>query len=346
MTLLQSVNCNRARALPSRGVGGLYYEQAGASFMCSYLALGDRMFGAAQHVQSKQQAQAQSAGNKRNFFRIPLRTLIQMEAGMPVLVPAMLLDLSGGGCQVASRIAVEANQHVTFRYKREGKSDLVLAGRVRSRRYAEADHIYYFGIKFEGISERVHDDLLQEIVNMERKIIMQRRGEQDLKAEQSKIATVAPKNAKARKPEANRSAFRVAWTFPLEFKIKGIPGTQRATSIDISAGGMQIATDMILRREWQLELAFTLPEKVLEVLSQSENISTSVFGSRYGEQTKVTKQKPFPPMTIKAESTPGIQQSRGRYLHGVKFKDVDPLVREELLRFVHAAQLSKRRMAM
>lgn len=304
------------------------------------------MFGAAQNVQSKQPLQPQNAGNKRNFFRIPLRTLIQMEAGMPVLVPAMLLDLSGGGCQVASRIAVDGNQHVSFRYKREGKPDLILTGAVKSRRYAEADHIYYYGIKFEALSENAHDDLLQEIVNMERKIIMQRRGEQDLKAEQSKVVTVPAVNAKAGKPEANRSAFRVAWTFPLEFKIKGIPGTQRATSIDISAGGMQIATDMILRREWQLELSFTLPEKVLDVLAQTENVSTSVFGSRYGEQTKVTKQKPFPPMTIKAESTPGIQQSRGRYIHGLKFNDVDPLVREQLLRFVHAAQLSKRRMAM
>lgn len=304
------------------------------------------MFGAASNGKNPQPARppAQSAGNKRGFFRIPLRTLIQMEAGLPVLVPAMLLDISGGGCQLASRIAVECGQGVTFRYKREGKPDLLLTGLVRTRRYAEADHIYYYGVKFEGLKEAVHDELLSEIVAVERKIIMQRRGEKELKVEQRK--TASPAVAVRAKPEANRSAFRVAWSFPLEFKIKGIPGTQRATSVDISAGGMQIATDMILRREWTLELEFTLPDKVLEVLSQHEPVSNSLFGSRFAESTKVTKQKPFAPMTLKAEITPGVQQSRGRYLHGIKFKDMDALTREELLRFVHAAQLSKRRMAM
>lgn len=303
------------------------------------------MFGAASNDARPARPPAPPAGNKRSFFRIPLRTLIQMEAGLPVMVPAMLLDISGGGCQLASRIAVEPGQHVTFRYKREGKADLLLTGIVRTRRYAEADHIYYYGVKFEGLKEAVHDELLSEIVATERKIIMQRRGEKELKVEQRKAGPAQPAAIRA-KPEANRGAFRVAWSFPLEFKIKGIPGAQRATSVDISAGGMQIATDMILRREWTLELHFTLPEKVLEVLSQHEPVSNSVFGSRFAESTKVVKQKPFAAMTLKAEITPGVQQSRGRYLHGIKFKDVDALTREELLRFVHAAQLSKRRMAM
>jgi len=44
-----------------------------------------------------------------------------------------------------------------------------------------------------------------------------------------------------------RGAFRVAWPFQLTFKIPGIPGVHRAASLDISAGGMRIATDMILR---------------------------------------------------------------------------------------------------
>jgi c-di-GMP-binding flagellar brake protein YcgR len=290
-----------------------------------------------------QQTQAQS---RRSHFRIPLRTPIQMEAGLPVLVPAMLLDLSGGGAQLASRIAVEANRRVSFRYKRAEKPDLVLTGSVASRRYAGAQHIYYYGVKFEGLSESVHDQLVQEIVAAERKIIMQRRGERDLKVEQSKVANVPGKGNALLNPEANRTSYRVAWTFPVEYTIKGIPGTHRATAADISAGGMQVATDMILRREWSLQLHFTLPETVLEVLAQHQPVSTSVLGSRYAEKTKVTKQKPFPPMTVKAEVTPGIQQSRGRYVHGLKFKDVDPLVREELLRFVHAAQLSKRRLAM
>lgn len=146
-------------------------------------------------------------------------------------------------------------------------------------------------------------------------------------------------------PEARRASYRVAWSFPVEFKIGGIPGTHRATAADVSAGGMLLATDIVLRREWQLELQFTLPESVLEVLVKHEPITTSQFRKQYPDRAKAAREKAFAPMVLSAEATPGIQQARGRYLHGVKFKDVDVLVRDELLRFVHAAQLSKRRLA-
>ena len=289
---------------------------------------------------------AKPVENKRNFFRVPLRLKIDVNAGLPIMLPALLMDISGGGCQIASRILVEPGKSVTYKLRRgDGKSDLHLCGTIRSKRYAEAEHIYFYGVRFEGLKEADHEALLQEITALERRIIMHKRGEAEAKqAAKNPVPKVALTAAGKKTAAQARGAFRVAWPFQMTFKIPGIPGVHRATSLDISAGGMRIATDMILRREWVLEVTFTMPAQVLEVLEHSEPAATSLFG-RTSEQKKVIKQRPFAPITVHCNVVPGVQESRGRYVQGISFKDADHLMKEEITRFVHAAQLSKRRLA-
>jgi c-di-GMP-binding flagellar brake protein YcgR len=286
--------------------------------------------------------------NKRNFFRVPLRLKIEVNAGLPVMLPALLMDISGGGCQIASRISVESGQRVNYNLRRgEGKADLSLSGVIRAKRYAEAEHVYFYGVKFEGLKESDHEALLAEITALERRIIMHKRGETEAQtAKQTPLSKVALTAAGKKSAAQARGAFRVAWPFPMTFKIPGIPGVHRATSLDISAGGMRIATDLILRREWILELTFTMPAQVLDVLAHSEAVPASqLFGARSTETKKVVKQRPFPPITLHCTVVPGVQESRGRYVQGIAFKDADHLMKEEITRFVHAAQLSKRRLA-
>ncbi len=291
---------------------------------------------------------AKPVENKRNFFRIPLRIKIDVNAGLPITLPALLMDISGGGCQIVSRILVEVGAPVTYNVRRsDGKSDLRLSGVIRSKRYSEAEHIYFYGVKFEGLKDADHEALLQEITGLERRIIMHKRGETE--AAQAAKKAPPPKvvlTAAGKKSAAQaRGAFRVAWPFQMTFKIPGIPGVHRATSLDISAGGMRIATDMILRREWVLELTFTMPAQVLEVLEHSAPVANSPLFNRSTEQKKVVKQRPFAPITLHCTVVPRVQESRGRYVQGIAFKDADHLMKEEITRFVHAAQLSKRRLA-
>ena len=297
--------------------------------------------------QKKAVAPPKQVENKRNFFRVPLRLKIDVNAGLPIMLPALLMDISGGGCQIASRILVEQGQTIHYNLRRgEGKTDLRLAGIIRSKRYSEAEHIYFYGVKFEGIKDADHEALLQEITALERRIIMHKRGETEaLQAAKKPPPKIAVTAAGKKNAAQARGAFRVAWPFQATFKIPGIPGVHRATSLDISAGGMRIATDMILRREWVLELTFTMPAQVLDVLAHSEPVTASPLFNRLGEQKKVIKQRPFAPITVHCNVVPGVQESRGRYVHGISFKDADHLMKEEITRFVHAAQLSKRRLA-
>ncbi|GAC1391592.1 MAG: hypothetical protein NVSMB31_09130 [Vulcanimicrobiaceae bacterium] len=293
---------------------------------------------------SKAPLKAPAPPPKRDFFRVPLRLRIDVDAGMSVPLPAMLVDISGGGCLIASRIMVEAGQTVSYTLRRgDGKPDLHLGGVIRTKRYAEAEHIYFYGVKFDEMKAAEHDVLLQEISYLERRLIVHKRGEADSPAK--KAPAVALTASSKKKAQQARSAFRVSWPFQMTYTVPGLPGIHRATALDTSAGGMRIATDMVLRREWVLELTFTMPAQVLEVLEQHESVNTSeLFGNRYALKSKVIKQRPFAPITVRAHVVPGIQESRGRYVHGISFKDADHLVREEITRFVHAAQLSKRRL--
>ena len=282
---------------------------------------------------------------KRNYFRVQLRSKIQLVAGgLGVTVPALLMDLSGGGCQVCSRIAIDGGQGVQFDLPRaDQKPPLRLTGIVRSKRYSEADHIYFYGVGFNALKEQDQEILLQEITLFQRKLIMQQRGEQQAQSLKKGVSTLTTGKEKAKQA---RGAFRVAWPFALTYTISGVPGTRRATSMDISAGGMRIATDVILRQEWTLNLNFTLPDAVLEATQHTEEQTGSpLFGSRYHQEAKVVKQRPFPPIAATATIVPGVTQSRGRLVHGIVFKDLDHLVKEEIMRFVHAAQLMKRRQA-
>jgi len=88
-----------------------------------------------------------------------------------------------------------------------------------------------------------------------------------------------------------------------------------------------------------------MPAQVLEILEQSQAGAISPFFSRSNEQKKVVKQRPFAPITVHCTVAPGVKESRGRYVQGIAFKDADHLMKEEITRFVHAAQLSKRRLA-
>ncbi|MFN2527397.1 MAG: PilZ domain-containing protein [Candidatus Baltobacteraceae bacterium] len=292
---------------------------------------------------------AKPVANKRNFFRVPLKIKIDVNAGLPVMIPAVLMDISGGGCQIVSRILVEAGAPVAYNLRRgDGKPDLRLCGVIGSRRYSEAEHLYRYGVRFEGLNDADREALLQQITALERRLIMHRRRETE--AVQAAKKTPHPKTverAAGKKKSASqaRGAFRVAWPFQMTFKIPKIPGVHRATSLDISAGGMRIATDMILRSEWVLEVTFTMPAQVLEILEHSEPAAISPFFSRSTAPKKVVKQRPFAPITVHCVVVPGVQESRGRYVQGIAFKDADHLMKEEITRFVHAAQLSKRRLA-
>lgn len=129
---------------------------------------------------------------------------------------------------------------------------------------------------------------------------------------------------------------RVAWPFKATFTIAGIPGEHRARVLEIGEGGMQIATDMLLRSEWTILFTFTMPSQVLDVLDASDP---------FAHLQARRREAAFGPLTLASHVAPGVHESRAHYVHAVRFINADRVARSEIARFVYAVKLSKRRLA-
>ena len=133
--------------------------------------------------------------------------------------------------------------------------------------------------------------------------------------------------------------------FPVKYRRDGRPGATVAEANDLSAGGLKLICNEPFPKDVILTLEFTLPQEVLSVLSNAPVQDPSPFGPR-GELRPKPKdpRRPFEPMSIKAKVAARLKDSSGRVVLGVQFLDADAFTREEIQRYIHAAQLYKIRM--
>jgi len=110
----------------------------------------------------------------------------------------------------------------------------------------------------------------------------------------------------------------------------------------VSTGGLRLLCNEELMNNATIELRFTLPSEVLDVFPPSEK-RTEI--SPFGERTvrMPDKRRPFAPMILRARVIARLPRSQGRIVYGVEFLEIDGFQREEIARFVHAAQLQRLR---
>lgn len=251
---------------------------------------------------------------------------IAIEIDVPTItvpVPAMLADLSEGGCQIASRVKIATGNSLEFNLRLDGKPALRLRGVIRSTKERPETRSYYYGVQFDRLRPAEQDAIYQFVVDKQRKELQQRP---------------APLQAAAQ--TKGRAAYRAQRNFAVRYAVVGTPGSSPATALDVSRGGSRVAFDGELREDRELLLRFTLPSDVLGVLTHHEQRgSQSVFG-RSGT-TKEVKARPFEEMQIHAKVLPGAERIKGRFIYRLVFQRPTPYFEEEIERFVHAAQLTE-----
>ena len=225
--------------------------------------------------------------------------------GVRETLPATLVNISGGGCQIDAAVLVQTRLPVRFNLPRPGMTDLTLTGKIRRIRHTKHDRTYHYGIAFEIVDETERDELLRFI------------GEEQLRALKGTRASVSPPPPPKRLLE-QRSCVRTVASFPVRYTVPEQPDvTYEALALDLSTGGMRIVTDRILRREWNIGVKISLPNDVLR---------TAV---------------PFAPLSLLASPLPGIRNSRGRYVHSLSFRNPSAAAIDEILRFIRANELSR-----
>lgn len=267
--------------------------------------------------------------SERNFFRLAVNLPIEVFAGeAPAAVAATLIDISEGGCKIHSKSMLLKDAEISFDVPRRGKAPLKLRGKVRHVDFKATTRTFDYGIEYLGLRSADADAIYQFVLEEQRRKIQTRNGLDDLHG---------GKNAHVKD---RQKVLRVERKFPIGFVPYGARLPQPGIAHDISRGGMRIVVDRVLPEERSVELRFTLPSDVLDVLTRKEQSrNTSIFGREI--TVKEVKAKPFEEIRVHAKILPGWHEIKGMYHYSVAFLRARPQVLEEVERFLHAAQLTE-----
>jgi hypothetical protein len=251
--------------------------------------------------------------NRRAYFRQPMYASIEIRIpGQRAAVPATLVDVSGGGCRLTTRVMLKPRATVTFDLPVEGARPIKLSGRVTKVRYTPADRTFHYGVQFQIEREEQRDRLLHFIGDEQRRALEAARLRRAMRGEEQPT-------------QERRSTTRVRMNFALQYSISGVPGAFAATALDIGVGGARLALDQVLRTEWAIELRLTLPNDVLRMAAQ-------VAGSNSRAM------RPFHELRIAAQPQTGVLRTQEHFIQRLTFVHAPRLTTSELTRFVAAAQ--------
>lgn len=258
---------------------------------------------------------ASAAPNRRSFYRQPMYVRIDLRvAGVRIPIPATLVDISAGGCQIHARTMLKPHLAVEFDLPRNGMPPLRLAGILRKVTYTAGDRTFRYAVEFDARGEGTRDELARFIHEEQRRAISQTRGHHD--DDKPKPST---------RLQELRAHHRVEVNIPVRYTVNTSGGIFEGVAVDVSTGGVRIISDRVLRQEWDVSLRFTPPSDVLRALHARSGGST---------------QKPFDELRLVARPLPGVKQTRGRYMQSLVWVNPDPQMTEEIRRFVEAVRAS------
>ncbi len=251
------------------------------------------------------------AENRRSHFRQPMMIRVDLRvAGNRIPIPATLVDLSAGGCQLYGRTMVHADLACEFNMPREHMPPLRLSGTLRKVTYHAADRTFRYTVEFADLTEATREELARFIHEEQRKELARRRGE--------------TADGTVKRGNDLRADRRVDVNIPIFYSV-GMGGVvHEAIALDVSTGGLRMICDRVLRQEWEIVVRFTPPSEILKLLQ------------RRGEQ------KPFSEVRLSARALPGVKQTRGKYQHSLVWVNPDPQATHEIHRFVEAVNLIAR----
>ncbi|GAC1613776.1 MAG: hypothetical protein NVS9B12_14870 [Vulcanimicrobiaceae bacterium] len=264
--------------------------------------------------------------SERNYFRLAVDFRVEMRvADYPAPVLGTLTNISEGGCKVAATPMILKDAEVCFELPRPGKPPLKLRGKVAHIDFNALSKTFEYGIQYFGLRPADSDEIYQFVVEEQRrKVLLERPGG-------------LARNGKA---EDRSPVLRVERTFPIQSAIYGQRIFKPGTATDVSRGGMRIVLDQRVPEDHNLELRFTLPDDVLEVMTKR---TQSRDGSVFGREITIKEQKAraFSEVRMQVKVLAGSREIRGSFHYSAQFVRPKPEAIEEIERFLHAAQLTE-----
>lgn len=269
--------------------------------------------------------------NQRGVFRQPVEVAVTLEiGGMRMTANATVVNLSITGCRLRAWIVLERGARVSFLWP-GAPQELRLQGRVIARTASKRGAAYEYGVVFEQMSAQDSDALGRIMAEAQRRNALQR-------AEATRpvggVAPAAPLN--------RRNSYRARADFDIALRFDDRPGLVEAKATDISSGGLRAVTEKPLTEGDLVTVRFRLPNDILSVYPPGtlEEVVITPFGPRTRRRQH---RRPFEEMSIRSRVASRLKDWHDRPAYGISFVELDAYTREEILRFIHAAQLQKLR---
>jgi hypothetical protein len=237
---------------------------------------------------------------------------------------ATLLHIALSGCRLRTWMHMERGTGLSFEWRLSSGKALQISGAVAAR-YAPRNG----GVGFEYA------------------VALEQLPTEDADALAREAAMLARRTASARSYDTSLvdisqfTGYRVPHDFDVQYRIDDPRAMLRpGQACDVMGNGLRFRCEQPLRTGEQLILHFSLPEHVLQVhKGKDDDLVVGPFG--YRRVPLKYMRRPFAQLRLKARIVGTTKDSKRRDSYDVEFLDADGLAREELARYIHAAQLTQ-----
>ena len=261
---------------------------------------------------------APASDTGRPSFDVPVRIRIR---GVQEPVQATLLHLCVTGGRLRCWMLMERGTAVSFDWQ-AGDRKIGLYGTVAARYPARAGTTgFEYAVALEALARADADVIARDAALLTRKSAAAR-------AYDTSLVDIS-----------GFTGFRVPGDLPVAFRTEEMRvGTRPAVGCDVNGGGMRLRCNDELRDAQLLTLQFRLNDDVLRV-HQGRDDEMVVGPMGYRRMPLRSLRRPFEELRLKARVTGRTTDSKNRAAYEIQFVEVDGLAREELARYIHAAQL-------
>lgn len=270
---------------------------------------------------SKPPVDSKQADPARPTFDVPIKFRLR---GITEPIQATLLHIAVAGARLRSWMRMERGTALSFDWRLSDGKVLSLNGVVAAQYAPRNGGVgFEYAIALEQLPEASADALAREAAMLQRQASSARSYDTSL-VDISQF-----------------TGYRVPEDFSVVYLLED-PRFQPRTAVgcDVTGNSLRLRCDEALKPNQVLQLAFRLPESLLDVhKGKDDELVPGPFG--YRRVPRKYLRRPFQELKLRARVVTPVRDSQRRDAFEMELLEVDGLAREEIARYIHASQLSK-----
>lgn len=243
-------------------------------------------------------------------------------AGLLVPFNGTMTRLSEQGAWLAAEIEIQVGRQMKLDWRPRTDKPMTLQGQIVTMKQEQPESLLrLYGVRFINLTKNNLDVLIREIMEIDRRNKAKERPQQESSVSRQVAAQLGTK----------RAAFRAPVAFPAKYAKVGQIAKRMGQASNVSTGGIGFETIETFEVGTVLDFQLDLPGDVLERAKLAPSGDRTVHGIPV---------RPFERLNVKGKVVKAVRpKPTSPWQYGIAFLDPDPLVVEELRRYIHLSQL-------